>query len=142
VTGLLGLLSAIMSASTLQRTTRESLLATNAIRSEIEELRRYTVKELPIFYGPGSFGETFDIPGLDPVPGDPVGQVGRVVIYTDETAVVPELGLPRDLDGDGAVGDTDVTDGRMILVPAQVTARWRGVNGVREITFSTLLARQ
>ena len=48
-----------------------------------------------------------------------IGGTGTVQFFFDETADVPELGLPRDLDGDGAANSKDVS-GSYTLLPIQV----------------------
>ena len=49
---------------------------------------------------------------------------GSVKVFVDETASTAEaleMGLPRDLDGDGAATNADVSSG-YILLPVQITA--------------------
>lgn len=143
---LLGLLSTMLSASTLQRNNRESTMAQNAVAAQIEIMHSAEVRRLPDFFGPGTTGATFTIPGLDPVAPlsttAPRIPVGSVELFFDETLDRPDLGLPRDLNSDGDMTDTNIRDSRLVLVPARVSVRWQGINGVREITAVTLLCRR
>ena len=58
--------------------------------------------------------------------------VGSVQVVTDEALTDAqlgfELGMPRDLDGDGQADNGDVTTGARIL-PVIVRTRWKGVSG-------------
>jgi hypothetical protein len=94
-------------------------------------------------FGPGGDpGATFTVRGLDPWPGE--ATVGTITIVTDETRTDMELGatlgMPRDLNGDGAVDDTNVED-EAVLLPVIVQIRWRGEAGNRQVRqFLYLLA--
>jgi prepilin-type N-terminal cleavage/methylation domain-containing protein len=82
----------------------------------------------------GELGATFDVPGLTPVPGS--AHVGTIRVIADETAtdaaVGAELGLPRDLNGDGDALDPDVSASAHVL-PVVVSIRWRSQSGDRAI---------
>jgi hypothetical protein len=135
-----------MSASTLRinslrRQNRERAIAQNAIRAISEQihatadrLRRestdWSADFAAVLASTGSFGDTFVIQGLAPQSGET--SVGTVDLVVDETRTDDELGfelgMPRDLDGDGVIDNTDVTDTARIF-PVVVRARWRGVSG-------------
>jgi hypothetical protein len=90
-----------------------------------------------------SLGNAFDVAGLDPQSGDADGRVGEIVFPGDgfalrEDAVDAELGLPRDLNGDGLVDAMDHSADYAIL-PVIVRLRWRGESGDRVLEFTTLL---
>jgi Tfp pilus assembly protein PilV len=126
----------------LRRQTRERALAQNAVRTmaeQIQALARRTIAESPESWSQdlvaalsagGALGSTFEVRELTPAAdGAPVG---TIEVVTDERATdaalgVP-LGLPRDLDGDGAADDPDVAD-EAHLLPVVLRARWRGVRG-------------
>ncbi len=52
---------------------------------------------------------------------------------------LPELGMPRDLNGDGDIDDADHSGDYRIL-PVLVRVRWRGTKGDAQIEFKTQLA--
>jgi hypothetical protein len=127
----------------LRRTTRERTLAQNAVRSISERIHaasegfadepeRWAADLLATYGAGGSAGEHFDVLGLAEVAE---GQrVGTITFGTDETVSDQdfgrELGLPRDLNGDGDATDTDVSASARIL-PVTLTLRWTGENGVQ-----------
>jgi len=140
-----------MSASTLRthalrRQNRERAVAQNQLRVLSEEIhsladqirregggvwsRNFSQARAP----GGSVGNTFDIPGLTPQEGQVT--VGTITVIVDESKsdadLGLELGMPRDLDGDGAADNADVSMTARIL-PVLVTARWHGVSGDVEI---------
>lgn len=99
-----------------------------------------TYEGIPADSGPGA---PFVVPGLQ-------GPNGAVVIdiafLTDELANEPSLGLPRDLDGDGAASNGDVgkldANGKLIatILPARLSATWRSLTGdLRTITWATVI---
>ncbi|MCB9913648.1 MAG: hypothetical protein H6828_00705 [Planctomycetes bacterium] len=136
-----------MSASTvrthaLRRQNRERAVAQNAIRQVAEEIhaladriRRTTAgswsQDFVDALSPGGeLGDTFAIGELNPQTGQLT--VGSIQVIVDETqtdaALGVELGLPRDLDSDGAADNADVSASARIL-PIVLTARWHGVSG-------------
>lgn len=93
-------------------------------------------------------GGNFQVFGLEPTEDDPDGFVGETVFPTlielgdielREDVALPELGMPRDLDGDGDVDDEDRTDDYELL-PVILRVRFRGQHGPRELELHTLLA--
>ena len=76
-------------------------------------------------------GDTFDVQGLAPIAGSE--SVGTIQLITDETAtdlgLGYEVGMPRDLNGDGDATDTDVSSDARLL-PVLLEVRWRGQSGV------------
>jgi prepilin-type N-terminal cleavage/methylation domain-containing protein len=102
--------------------------------------------------GPGVLVE-----GLAPRPGDPDGFVGRVILPSQTSnatrlietldtggdavkrAALARLGMPRDLDGDGAVGAANVAK-TYILLPVTIRLEWRGVYGDGEYSLDFILA--
>ena len=65
-------------------------------------------------------------------------------LVTDETrtdaALGCQLGMPRDLDGDGLATNTNVS-GTALLIPVVVRARWSGSRGNQAITHGFYLSR-
>ncbi len=84
-------------------------------------------------YKPDAAGEPFLVPSIQDQAGHPVA-VG-IQFFVDETANSPELGLPRDLDGDGAISNADVgvlgADGKIAatMLPVKLTVSWRSFDG-------------
>ena len=130
-----------MSASTLhthalRRQNRERALAQNAVRMISEEIQAFSARTLTEHAGQwsedlvGASGATFDVTGLSTADGQ--AAVGSVQVVTDEALTDAqlgfELGMPRDLDGDGQADNGDVTTGARIL-PVIVRTRWKGVSG-------------
>lgn len=132
---------------------RESARATEAARSLIESLRGQNFNELWALYnadpaddpaGAGTGpGQAFDVVGLSPVPGDADGRVGIVVFPESggelrEDVADDRLGLPRDLNNDGAVDALDHAGDYRVL-PLVVRVEWRGKGPARRIELYTTL---
>jgi hypothetical protein len=153
---LVGLLAA--TASTLRmhahrRVNRERMLAENGVRAVVERLHSVsmraaddpagwsTVVETAVAAG-GEVGTAFDVRELTPREG--ADAVGTIELVDDETATDAalgvQLGMPRDLDGDGAATSDDV-GGRALLLPVIVRARWTGSAGNGEIRHVAYLSR-
>lgn len=142
---LLSVSASTLRSHTLRRHNREHTVAHNALRAYAEQIHSASVEAsttpgtwgqaLYALYGPGgSVGTQFDVPELDRAsPGVPVGSIRLV---TDETLSDADLGvnigMPRDLDGDGAVSETDVTASAKLL-PMILSVEWTGVSGVQRI---------
>ena len=97
-------------------------------------------------------GTGFAVAGLSPVADDPDGLVGEILFPTepgfggvelreriDDPDLSTDLGLPRDLNGDGLI-DEDDRSGDYQLLPVSIRLRWSGSTGVREFELQTLLA--
>jgi len=141
--GLTAIVSATSKMHSLRKLTRERALAQNAMRSVAERIHARSFglsntapdqwgNQLVLTYGPsGSVGSTFGVRGLAPIRG--AASVGTIRVLTDETVnddgLGYELGLPRDLNGDGDADDTNVTSSARIL-PIVLEVRWRGQAGV------------
>jgi len=124
----------------LRRFNRERVLAQNAIRSMSERVHArsfglsntaedsWAADLIELFEAGGSFGDEFDITGLNQL--DSETPIGTLLVVTDETATDASLGvdigMPRDLNGDGDATDTDVS-ADAILLPVVVRADWFGI---------------
>ena len=146
-----------MSASTLrmhglQRTNRERVLAQNAVRTIAEEVRALArqaaegpnpwAQTVRLALSPGgSLGTGFAVKELSPVEGQAL--VGTIELVLDETATDAELGvdlgMPRDLDGDGLPSSTNVGDAARVL-PIVLRARWRGARGEHQVVHPFYVA--
>jgi len=146
---------AMVSSMHLADSTREHSLASAAARLVLEELQDAEFSDLLVLYdddpsndpsgtiGPGS---TFAVAGLSPTADDADGEVGSVEFpLTDgellETSELPEFGLPRDLDGSGALDEFDhSTD--YALLPVRITVSWRTEGGPMQVVLRSILARR
>jgi len=152
------LVIAVMAASastfrmhTLRRHNRERTLAQNAVRTIVEQIQAIShegVVDSPGTWGQdlvnalspgGELGATFQVRELDAPQGQ--ATVGTIQVFTDETltdaAIGFDLGLPRDLNGDGVTDNTDVIATAALqsprLLPLVVTVNWRGINGLGQV---------
>lgn len=153
-----GLSGVLVAASKLNQSNRETALALSASRQAIELLQAEPFGQVfarfntdpgddPGVAGSGP-GPNFAVPGLAPWNADPDGFVGEFIfpvaagaggaVELREDVADPALGMPRDLDGDGVVGNEDCA-GEYLLLPVRVRLRWRGVTGERELTVETFL---
>lgn len=144
--------TALVVSSALNMTNRETALAARAAQSVIEELKATAVDEIFARYnataaddpaGGTSPGGDFAVAGLAPQAGDADGFVGSIEfpgtgVALREDGDDAELGLPRDLDGDGVV-DAANHAGNYRILPVRVVIRWTGQNGKRTLELVTVL---
>jgi hypothetical protein len=140
--GFLSLVATLAQNARLQRITHEKHLAVVGAESILEDLRRADFRSVVTEFGSGaSPGPNFDLVGLAARPGDVDGRVGRISFILDETAadtVAKQLGLPRDLNGDGDALDTSVkADYRML--PVRIEVEWSGAGGDSRIEIRGML---
>jgi len=151
--GLLAMTSTSWVVHSLRATSAGKQIAHQALQGVIEDLHAlsevsrdsedgWAPSILARFGAAGDPGATFNVRGLDPWPGE--ATVGTITIVTDETQTDLELGaalgMPRDLNGDAGVDDTNVGDDA-VLLPVIVQLRWRGEAGNRQLRqFIYLLA--
>jgi hypothetical protein len=158
VVAFLAFSQSVISSMRLTRVNRESALATDGMRQTIELIEG--VADFSTAYqlfnddpwddpvpgtGPGS---GFTVEGLAPAIGDPDGLVGEIVFPDIDTGAglelredldLPELGMPRDLNGDGAIDALDHSADYRLL-PVLVRLRWVGIGGERTAEVRTLIA--
>lgn len=149
---ILGILTAHVTAAQLNRTNHETTLASEAIRSRMEQIAATSTDTVIATYdaatandplGAGTApGSTFTLATLG---ADSAGTRGTVemplnggLLREDVTNTL--LGMPRDLNGDGVIDALDHTADWKIL-PIMVRLRWKGVNGDREMRLATVLYR-
>ena len=133
-------------AHSLEKTDDARQAAGQAIRSVVERVHAVSIQALTDpadwsrvvvdAFDPGNLpGPTFAVEGLDPWENE--AAVGSIEVITDETLTDEEIGIrfgmPRDLNGDGQIFDSDISgDARLLPVVARV--RWDNGEGEREIS--------
>lgn len=141
--GLLAMTSTSVTVHSLRESDRDRRLALAGLESVIEDVRRISDASLgddwsrdliAAYAAGGTPGPQINLRGLEAWAGNP--SVLTVQIITDETTTDAELGvalgMPRDLNNDGAVDDADVSLDARIL-PVIVRAQWAGVSGNRQM---------
>jgi prepilin-type N-terminal cleavage/methylation domain-containing protein len=129
----------------LRRENRDRSVAENAVRMIAERVQSVSrlarsdpagwAQDVVAALNPGGqIGNKFQVAELTPLDGAPT--VGSISVITNESTsdatLGVELGMPRDLDGDGIVGNPDVTHTARLL-PVIVRASWKGVSGKQEV---------
>ncbi len=140
----------------------EASIAAEAARAVLERMRGAQFNQLTVLFdqdpsddpaGPGTAaGNRFRIPGLETAPGSGDDLVGEILLpmleVEDEDGVHYELrehiedarlGMPRDLDGDGAIDERDHRTDYTIL-PVEISVEWIGHAGAKTYRLFTQLA--
>ena len=123
--------STIVSISNYAQVAKENSLARAALSTQLQVLRAYPFAQLFRDFNAsgaddssmGAPGPGFDVLGLNPIPGDPDGRVGRIELpaadpsstVLREDLVFVELGMPADLNADGIVDAEDHSDDYRML---------------------------
>ncbi len=107
----------------------EQSVVAHAVRRTVEQMRGEAFADIATLYT----GYQFTL--------NEIGGSGTVTVIVDETATVPELGLPRDLDGDGSASSYDVT-ASYVLLPVRVDVTWPASFGNRTRTLYTFLSEE
>lgn len=110
----------------------EETVATNALRGVAERIRSAPFEDVATAYQGFGFSVA------------EIGGTGTVEIFVDETAGSPEaaeLGLPRDLDGDGSAATVNVASSYQLL-PVRIDVSWTANDGPQTRSLSLLLATQ
>jgi hypothetical protein len=142
----------------LSRSNRESSLAMEGARRAIEELYAADFAQVYALYNEnpaddppsGAPGPGFAVAALAPQSGDADGLVGEVRFPTAgsgpglelrEDGADAALGMPRDLDGDLAIDGADHA-GDYRFLPVEVTVRWQGRSGAKQLALQTVLVNR
>ena len=136
---------------------RERALAAEALMNTLESMHAVPFEDLFALYnadpgddpeGPGTApGNRFHVPQLDPLPmalKDDEAWVGEIILPGQgpelfENVELPDLGLPRDLNGDLAIRETDVSD-RYQILPVIVRVRWLSAKSARTLAMPTIFS--
>lgn len=147
-TAVLGLMSLAPRVASLTETVNEDDIALAAQHQVSEAIRQYADQSFDYLLrafnvsmaddpnGPNTapYHGTFSVDGLYDATGS--SNVGLITFYTDETMIVPELGLPKDLNNSGdPPSDTDVS-GDYVLLPFEIRVTWvdhRGIERHKEV---------
>ena len=157
VIGVLGMVGSIAASLKLVGTNKETVLAHQAARGLVERMQNVTFAQVFATYNGNAAddpsgastapGTRFDVTGLAPLPVA-AGQTARAGTITfptiagtntlSESVVDAELGMPRDLNGDGVITN-GAMPGSYLILPVRIQVRWRGNGGDRSISLVTLL---
>lgn len=147
----------IASSARLDPVAVESATAAEAARSTLEKMRNHPFAERFALYnddpdddpgGPGSApGSRFNVPGLMPLAVD--GFVGQIIFPTFKNQLREDvdddnLGMPRDLSGDGVIDAADHAQDCLIL-PVKIRLDWTsktGSGGKRTFSMFTMFPKQ
>jgi len=154
---LFGLISVITFTTRSNMATRENMLAMRGCEKKIEEMMSTVFSSIFSKYKVGSSPaeDTFDIPGLIPLPGNT--KVGTVkfavrsgspdVLLETVTGTLMEnldaTGAPVDLDLDGN-GTIDTSDKSAVykILPVVIEVKWLGVLGNRQMTYKHIFLQK
>jgi type II secretory pathway pseudopilin PulG len=152
----LGFSQSLIAGMRLADATHERALAIQAARQCLEELEDGTFAQVFARYNadpaddPGvagsAPGSAFAVAGLNALGDDADGKVGEIVLPASGTQLredldLPELGLPRDLDGDGVIDATNHA-GDYQLLPVLVRVEWRSKGAPMKVELRTFLCER
>ncbi len=157
LTILLGFSTALMKSMRASQANRERMLATNAARQMLETMqasefsnifRNYNSVEGDDLPGAPLHLSAFSVEGLDPRSGDADGLCGEIIFpelvtgtgvsQLRENSTNSNLGMPRDLNGDGNI-DSLNHSGDYRILPVAIRVDWRGQAGNGQVQFRTFL---
>jgi hypothetical protein len=142
-----------MASTALNSTNRESVVAMQAAQSALEALKGTAFDEIYARHDGNqandpadglSPGQYFTVSALDLQVGDLDGFAGSIEFpggdkELREDADDLELGMPRDLNGDGGVDALDHSADYRIL-PVRLVVEWRGKTGERRLELVSVLS--
>ena len=151
---LMGFSRSMVSSMVASQTETEIRSASEAGQSVLEELSGATFSDVFALYnddpdddpagvtGPGS---SFIVDGLDATqPGGSAGEILLPIVEVDggyqvrEDLELPEIGMPRDLNGDGVIDAVDHS-GDYVILPVRVRLEWDSGRGRSEVVFRSVL---
>ncbi len=128
----LGFSTFLIQNEALHEHSAQHAAVSNALRRMAEQIRRASFTEIASSYQ----GYSFTV--------DEVSGVGTVTVFlneADSSVDAAQLGLPRDLDGDGNASTGDVSGG-YILLPIKIEATWTGREGNETKAHFFLLSQE
>lgn len=142
------LLQATVSLAHARQISAEKHRAATALSRAVETLQSLGPDDALATYGPAGAGEAFVASGLSAIDAPGAAPSVAIEFFVDETVDEPTLGLPRDLDGDGAIANTDVStlgaNGEAVatILPTRLSVTWRSKDGAtRTVTWSAMITR-
>jgi hypothetical protein len=162
VIAIVGIVISMLSAMALNRVNRETAIAQQAARRMIETVSGVPFRDCYTLYNTvlgdyggvdfPEFGPGFAVVGLQPQVGDADGLCGRIVfpevddgfgnIELREDVIDAGLGMPGDIDGDGAPNEPGDMSADYRLLPVRVLVEWRGVSGNRSIELESMMSQR
>lgn len=151
--GLLAMTSTSVVVNSLRKSASDQQTAQGALQAIVEDLHataraadndplNWTNEILDVYGAGGTPGNSFAVPGLEAWAG--AANVATVQVVTDETTTDAALGaaagMPRDLNGDGAVNSVDVRSTASLL-PVIVRLQWTGSAGQQQLSQVVYLLR-
>ena len=146
--------STIVSISNYAQVAKENSLARAALSTQLQILQSYPFADVFRDFNESDADDTsvdapgpgFDVLGLNPVQGDPDGRVGRFELPTPATdptvlredLMLPDLGMPADLNADGLFDDQDHS-GDYRMLPMRIILEWDGRMGPSQLTLETVI---
>jgi type II secretory pathway pseudopilin PulG len=151
--GMGAMLYSMIEAKSLARYAQERSAAFAAAQSALESMQSETFSEVFARFNsiPGddpaggvSPGDDFVVRGLTALPTDQDGMPGGIEFPGNgaqllENVADPDLGMPRDLNGDLQPPDGLDHAGDYIVLPVRIRVRWNGVRGSSNLTLITTL---
>lgn len=154
VIAVVGTVGSITSSAMIGDSTREITRAQLAAGRVVEQMLSMNARDAFAMYNAnpaddpvgGAPGAAFDVPGLAAFEGDVDGRVGEIRFPTlprdpgiiRENRFDPEFGLPRDLNGNGAINGGNRANDFLVL-PVRVEVVWSGRGGRKIVTLETTL---
>jgi len=140
--GALSLLATVPALAGLSRAARESEIATNAARSELDVMRALPFPDPADPTAPNVFTlsqtRTFTAEGLEP---PSAGEAHGRVTFLTEAEAGAAFAINLDLDLDQRANETEPAHALFVVFPVRVEVRWRaGQNEVQAVTLTTLIA--
>jgi type II secretory pathway pseudopilin PulG len=146
VSGVLLITAALVRSKVSRVETQQQAAAISALEEMSARLRTMSCTSAYSTYAPTPQGAPFPAAGSGPgsaIAGDGLCDPAapaqpalvRVRFHTDETEAAPTVGLPRDLDGDGAVSDVNTAaagaGGEILarILPYTLSITYRGPQG-------------
>ena len=155
-----GMVAALVTSLSLNRVNSETAAAQQAARARLEALQGVPFGEVFAVHNDSTAddggltvaarGSAFDVAGFTPAAGDADGRCGEVIfpavrvgaaLELREDVVDAALGMPRDLNGDGAIDALDHA-ADYVLLPVRIRVAWRGASGERQMDYETILCRR